>query len=740
MNHRLNRIAAAILAAHALPVMAQEEAAAELSPVTVEGASIRDYKSDEASSPKFTAPLLDTPRSVTVINSEVLRDSGSTSLQDALRVVPGITFGAGEGGQPIADRPIIRGLNSTANVFVDGVRDIGTQTREIFALESVEVIRGADSVYSGRGSGGGSINLVSKTPKPEAFTSGTLMIGTDDLLRGTLDRNWRLGEDVGARLNVLGTKGGTPGRDNAVDFEKWGIAPSITVGIDSATRLTAGYYHLTDNGMPDYSIPYDLASGQPATETLGVDSDRFFGLVSRDFREAKTDIATLTAARDLDNGFVLRNVTRYGTSTNSYVVTNPDDSKGNVANGLVYRNTKSRFTETDTFANVTDLSGVAQVYGFEHRFNIGLEFSREEKVADGWNVVSDGAGTGTDCSDPVQGPLLLASGDCTDLFAPNPYDPWSGTVSRRNDPTYFTTDITSLYGLDSVSMSPRWQGSFGLRWDQYQTEAIKPSDPAVNGISRDSFLNYQVGLVFKPVPNSSIYASLSTTTTPASLGNGDEDSPNPGSPDSCTSRCRRDNTNLDPEETLNLELGTKWALFADRMLVSAALFQMTRENAEIEVAADIFEQVGEAEVRGLELSLSGSVTPRWNVFGGYTYLDTELVRGAFDSAAVGEVLPNTPEHSLSVTTRYEVTPTLTVGGGAFYVSEVYGSTSSSPKKQIPEYWRFDALLGWRINRNFDVQVNVQNLADEVYYTKAYAAHYAALGSGRQVLVSTHFSF
>ncbi|QHS11073.1 TonB-dependent siderophore receptor [Sinimarinibacterium sp. NLF-5-8] len=736
----LSGIAAAALALYSLPGISAEptQVAQALTDITVEGHHAPDFKPEKVSSSKFTAPLVDTPRSVTVINQEVLTSTAATSLQDALRNVPGITFAAGEGGQPIADRPIIRGFNSASNLFVDGVRDIGTQNREVFALEAVEVIQGADSVYAGRGSGGGSINLVSKLPTARAMTSGTLMMGSDDTLRGTVDQNWVVGENTAVRVNAMGNKGNTPGRDKAVNYEKWGIAPSITVGLNQATRLTASYYHLTDNGMPDYSIPYDQATGLPVTETLGVDRNSFYGLAGRDFRRATTDIGTLIAERDLSNGTTLRNVTRYGTSMNSYVVTNPDDSKGNVANGELWRGTKQRYSETDTFANQTDLRGSFNTAALQHTFNIGLEYGRESRMQDGWTVAS-AAGTSNNCSGPDRD-ALFANGDCTSLFTPNPNDTWLGTITRNNNPTHYRTQSTGLYAFDSITFNPQWQAHVGLRYDSYETQVRKPSDPRVNGVSRDSFINYQAGLVFKPIDIGSIYLSYSTSSTPPSLAGGDEDAPNAGSPADCTSRCTRSNLDLKPEETRNIELGTKWELFQRRLLVSAAVFDMERKNAQIETAPDTFAQVGKTRVRGAELSFAGQITEVWKLFGGYSYLDSELERGAFNNLAVGQPLPNTPENSFSLFTSVDIVPQLTVGGGAYYVSRVFGNTATTPQKQIPDYWRFDAMAAYKVSTNYSVQVNLQNLTDEVYYTKAYSNHYASLGTGRQLLVSVNMNF
>lgn len=675
-----------------------------------------------------------------------MRDTAATSLQDALRTVPGVTLLAGEGGQALADRPVLRGINSSASMFVDGVRDIGTQTRDIFDLEAVEVFKGADSAYSGRGGGGGSINLVSKTAVGEEFTRATLMGGTDDLLRATVDQNWAIGDSMGARLTGMGTKSGTPGRDGAVDYDKWGFSPSIAFGIGKATRVTLDYYLYRESGMPDYSIPYDLSSGLPVTETLNIDSENFYGLDTRDFRDGETDIGTIEVAHDLNADHTIRNVTRYGTSLNSYVVTNPDDSAGNVANGYVYRSTKQRWAETETFANVTDLTGRFETGSVQHRYNAGVEYSREKKTQDGWSVSSDASAFGRDCSsttlDPVTGmtygELLIANGDCTSLADPDPYDAWGGTVMRNHTPTVYTTDATAVYAFDTLTLSPSWQLNIGLRWDNYETDTDSPTNPPAH--QEDDFINYQAGLVYKPVEDGSIYASYATTSTPAALGNGDEDGAS-----SVDGRGGPANQNLEPEESATAEVGAKWQLFGDRLLLTAAYFETVRENANIEVDAGLYRQVGETEVKGFEVSFSGAITPRWQVFGGYSYLDSELTRSGYNDPAEGQPLPNTPENSFTLFTTYAVMPAVQIGGGAFYVDEVYGRTAplesrGIPVLKVPDYWRYDAMASWKVNEKVSLQFNVNNLTDEVYYTKAYAAHYAALGSGRQYVISGNLSF
>lgn len=710
-------------------------AAQNLAPIDVEAHGEGRYKVEQAQSPKFTAPLLDTPQSVSVISEDVLRDTAATSLEEAVRRVPGITFLAGEGGQPIADRPVIRGFNSTSNLFVDGVRDIGDQTRDVFDLESIEIIKGADSVYAGRGSGGGSINLVSKTAQLIDFGRAAFTVGTADKFRGTIDKNWAIGDNVGFRIGVLGETSGVPGRDDAVDYDKYGVSPSLTFRVGEATRVTLDYYHLTDNGIPDYSIPYDLASGLPVTETMDVDADNFYGLVDRDFRYSDTDIGTVFLEHKLTDSLRLRNVTRVGRSQNEYVVTNPDDSRGNVANGFVYRSTKNRASETTTFANQLDLSGEFRTWGYGHSFDVGLEVSREKRDADGFDVVSATDGLGSDCSG-VDGAALIANGDCTSLFNPTPYDDWQGTISRTNDPTQYQTDVVAVYAFDTVAISPHWLVSAGLRWDNYNTEAKTPSDPSSNVDSSDSFVNYNVGVVYKPVDAGSFYISHGTSTTPAPLASNDSDAP-AGDTDG-----RRGftpaNTGLQPEETSSYEIGTKWEVLDRRLALNAAVFRITRENAYIQTGPDDttdYAYAGKTRVQGFELGAAGRITDNWQVFGGYSYLDSELVEGGFQNDAEGKQLTNVPKNSATLFTNYAVLPTVTVGGGATYTGEVFGSRAVVAPKRIPDYWRLDANASWRVSPGATFRLNVLNFTDEVFYTKAYAAHYAARGIGRQVLLS-----
>lgn len=291
------------LGASAFAQTPSTDQASQLAPIKVRGESNNAYDVKQSASQKFTAPLVDTPKSVQVIPQEVIRDQAASSLTDVLRNTPGITFGAGEGGNPLGDRPFIRGYDAQGSTFVDGMRDIGATSREVFNLEQVEVIKGSDGAYGGRGGAGGSINLISKTAKLDNFSNASLGIGTDNYYRGTVDGNWMLSDTSAFRLNGMYHKADVAGRD-VVDNKRWGIAPTLSFGLGTPTRVTLGYYHLDTDDIPDGGIPYEYPRGN-LSGPVDVDRDNFYGLTS-DYRKTTSDMVTLGVEHDFNDAQIGR--------------------------------------------------------------------------------------------------------------------------------------------------------------------------------------------------------------------------------------------------------------------------------------------------------------------------------------------------------------------------------------------------------------------------------------------------
>ena len=715
----------------------------------VSGVKIDAKRVADPSSSKFTAPLLDTPRSVTVIPSKIIEQTAATSLADILRTSPGITFGAGEGGQPLADRPFIRGQSSGNNVFVDGVRDTGGQTREVFNLEQVEVIKGPDSVYSGRGSGGGSINLSSKTPKLDTFVAGSAAGGTDNYYRVTADGNYAFGKNAAFRLNLMATGGDTPGRDS-VDFKRWGLAPSLAFGIDTQTQATLSYYHLDSDQDPDYGIPLAAkrtwgvagtdSRTRPANGILDVSRSAYYGL-DRDWMKTKADIATVAVRHEINENLAVRQVIRYGKTLNDYLVTNPGD--GGAAQFVagewwMKRGTKSRWNETETTAFVTDLTGKFELAGLKNRFNLGLELSREINDNATYVIFTT---AGSACPTGFTG---AGTGDCTRLYAPNPNDAWTGVINR-GPASQSKTRSGSIYAFDTIDLTQKLLLNLGVRYDDYSTQGFNATATSANGVvtgvtyaslakARWDFVNYQVGLNYKPTPSSSLYVSYATASTPPTIAAGDQNTA--ATPAQAL---------LDPEDTTSLEAGAKWNVFGDKLALSGAVFRTERKNAVIAVSATQTEQAGEVRVQGVELGVSGSVTRAWQVFGGYTYMDSELVRGPYTSVNIGDPLANTPKHTVSLFSTYRVTPQLSVGGGAYYVSKSFGGNQGGAgggtnKVFAPSYTRYDAFASWSLSKTVALQLNVQNLTDERYILRTNGVHHADPAPGRQATLTVNVKY
>ena len=755
--------------AHAADIDAPVATTAAADATEVTGVKVDGKKATDVQSAKYTAPLVDTPRSITVISSKIIEQTAATSLTDILRTSPGITFGAGEGGQPLADRPFIRGQASGNNVFVDGIRDAGGQTREVFNLEQVEVIKGPDSVYSGRGSGGGSINLGSKSPKPTNFMRGSVAGGTDAYVRATADANYAFGETAAFRLNLMATQGDTPGRDS-IDFKRWGIAPSLAFGIGADTQVTASYYHLDTDQDPDYGIP--LASKRtwgvagtdsktrPADGISDVSRDAYYGLSARDFMKTKANIATLVFNHQINDDFSVRQAVRYSKTINDYVVTNPGD--GGAAQFVagewwMKRGTKARYNPATTVAAVTDFSGKFDVGSIKNSFNLGVELSREVNENAAY-VIYTTAGSACPTGFTLNS-TTAGVGDCTRPYAPNPGDAWAGIITRA--PAARTvTKTAAAYAFDTITLTPKLLVNLGVRYDDYSTSGLNVTATSANGLITGvtytgvakatwNFFNYQIGLVYKPTASSSLYTSYSTSSTPPGIAGGDQSTAGSvGTGNLAT-------TQLEPEDTTSYELGAKWNLFDDTLALSSAVFRTERKNAQVLIDAGMYAQVGETMVQGVELGASGNITPKWQVFGGYTYMDSELVKGAVtipvaggppvQSLFEGDPLANTPKHTFSLFTTYRVTRKITLGGGAYYVSDSFGGNQGGAggganKVYAPSYTRYDAFASWAINDEADLQLNVQNLTDERYITKTNGVHHADPAPARQTMLTLNVRY
>ncbi|MDR5878058.1 TonB-dependent siderophore receptor [Caballeronia sp. LZ032] len=694
---------------------------ATLPAVRVNASAVQsDMQTKALPSYKFTAPLLDTPRSITVIPQELIRETNATTFADALKTVPGITFLGGDAAaNPSADRPVIRGFESRNSIFVDGIRDSGVQNRETFDIENITVIKGPDSVYAGRGSVGGSIDIETKMPKNEDFINAGLGIGTDAYKRLTLDANHTFGDGNAFRFNAMGYDANQAGRNN-VYSKRWGVAPSVAFGLNSPTTVTVSYYHLNSYDMPDFSVPFRSTGGTP----INSDRSQFYGFNDRDYRYGQTDTGEVRVEHRFNNDLKLRNTTMFGRSTLDYVATNPQLL--NATSNILGLQAKSGKYATNSITNQTELTGKATLLGMQHTMTGGVEFSHERSLYEGY-LVADSAGNNIRSNTPCNVPF-----NCTPINAWNPDNPWLGSILLNGDKgfpgaaTHTQTNTASAYLFDSVKITDQWLFNAGVRFDRFDVTATQQG---AKDLTNDSNLfSYQLGLVYKPLPSVSLYTSYGTSANPpganSGLGGG-------------TDQITATNQDLSPERSRNIEVGAKWDVL-DRLSMNLALFQTDKTNARVSDGLGGLINAGHQRVRGVEVGTAGNITGKWSVFGGYSYLDAITVdAGAASAASSGLPMVMVPKHNVALWSFYDVLPKLKIGAGATIASKTYASVSPTVRKWTPGYARIDAVATYHVSKAVDVQLNVNNIFDRKYFSTAYPI-YATWAPGRSAVVTVNF--
>lgn len=764
---------ASSLSVIAVPAIAQDQPV-QLPTIHTQAEQEQGLKVDQSSNSKFVVPLLDTPKSVSVISKQLIADTQVTSLSDALRTIPGITLGAGEGGNPNGDRPFIRGYNSESSMYVDGIRNSTSQNREMFAVEQVEVTKGSASALGGAGTSGGSINMISKVAKKGDALEGSVSGGTDNYARITLDGNKDFNNGVAARVVVMGHQNEKAGQHDGAEYKRAGIAPSITFGLDTATRGTLSYYYLKTDDIPDSGIPYNnpfSSNADPKKDfshlngngkPIDVQQGTYYGWKDRDFQKQENQVGTFKLEHDLTDNLTLSNTAVYTKSKNDYLWTNPDDSKGNFYNKTtgaldrsVWRRTNSRVGDTDGFTDQLALTGKFDTGAFKHRFNTGVEYS--DQKTDRTQYILNGLDS-TGSANNTCNAAATASGWCTSVQNPSNV-PWTGSISTDGADRYnIRSKNQSVYFLDNIELSPQWLLDLGVRWDKFETKQTMTYGARNNAVTgandtkitakagdqvtvenNKDFFNYQAGLTFKPVENGSIYVSYATSANPVGIDGGD------GS-EGITAAIK----NLKPEEVKTYELGTKWDVLNDKLNLTAAIFRTEKTNTRATAEDGTTQNIGETRVDGIELGVNGNITEKWAVSAGYTYLDSELVDGGYTNIGSttapvyqanpsnGNQVQNVAKNSATLWTTYQVLPDLTLGAGAVAMDKVYGNATNT--KWVPGYVRYDAMARYNVNKNVDLQLNVNNLSDKRYFTKAYQSHYATEAEGRSAVLSVNFKY
>ena len=662
------------------------------------------------SSPKFTEPLRDTPQTITVVPAAVIESQGATTLRDVLRNVTGISIQAGEGGVPAGDNLSIRGFSARTDFFIDGVRDVGGYSRDPFNVEQVEVVKGPSSSVAGRGSTGGVINMATKSPHLAASRRVSLGIGSADYKRGTFDLNQPIAGIEGAafRVNAMWNDADTPGRD-AVTNQRWGIAPSLAFGLGTPTRVALDYTHLGQDNVPDYGIPWVPAANVPlaayADSAPPVSFSNFYGLTARDYENTDTDVATGRVEHDFGAATTLRSIVRFGRTRRDSLITAPRfESNGSTA--IRRTDWKSRDQADTIAASQTDVTSRFRTGPIAHTVSTGVELSRE--MSENWNRIEAGV-----------------TSPSTDLFAPDFNAPYQSRLARNGAVTDATADSAAMFAFDTVDVGRGFEVNGGLRWDQFSLD-YRTVDAAgrENELQRtDRMVSWRGGVVYKPRESGSVYLGVGTSLNPSTEGL---------SLSAATAA-------LEPETTRSIEAGTKWDLFGARLGVNSAVFRTTKTNARtpgINAGDPPTVLEGEHIVSGVELGATGSVTTRWQVFGGYTFMDSEITRSN-NAAEVGREFGNTPNHSFSLWSTYDLPLGVEIGGGAQFVGDRFNGNTGA--RTAPAYWIADAMAAYRVTGQMTLRVNGLNLTNERYIDRIGGGHFVP-GPGRSVMLTADVGF
>lgn len=740
----------------ATTAMAQE-VISQLPTIHTQATQEESLKVDQSANSKFVAPLKDTPKSVSILSQKLIKDTNSNTLLEALRYEPGITLGAGEGGTPFTDMPYIRGYSGQSSIYVDGVRNTTSQSRDMFAIEQVEVIKGSSSALGGGGSVGGSINLIPKVAHEGDVYQGSVQGGTDNYRHIQLDANKDFGNGIAGRVVIMGHENEKAGQSNGAEYARAGIASSLAFGLDTATRGTLSYYYLRSNDEPDAGIPFLPVGGKP----IDVKQGTYYGWKERDFDKRENHIGTFKLEQDLADDLTLSNTMSYTKSKSDYIYTNADDSKGNVTkNGTISRRALSRIVDTDAYSDQLALKGKFNTGALKHSFNTGAEWSYQES-SQGVYTFTDGSGTTSTVHDTnCLTNSALSNGWCTSVNNPmnGAFTDTLGSIANQ----YTTRSRTvSLYALDSIEFNPQWLLNLGVRWDKFETERkynknIYKTDKDIDKKStsgnytndvniaagqkfeNDSdYFSYQAGLVYKPTENGSIYASFATSANPVGVDQGD-------GADALSTSSQQAN-DLDPEKARTFEIGTKWDLFNNRANLTAAIFRTEKQNTRIAIDANTSTNAGESKVDGFEVGFNGKVTDKWEVSAGYSYLDSELTKAAYNAVAQeGKPLPFVAKNSATLWSTYRVLPKLTLGAGAEYRDKVFTNTNTGATmledKYLPTYTIYNAMAKYDVNKNVNLQLNINNISDKRYFTSAHPAHYAFEGIGRNAVLAINFKY
>jgi catecholate siderophore receptor len=645
---------------------------------------------------KTDTPLRNVPQSVTVITKDVIADQRMQGMADVVRYVPGVTMGQGEGNR---DQPTIRGNNTTAGFFVDGSRDDVQYFRDLYNVERVEALKGANALIFGRGVGGGALNRVTKiagwTPTRDLLVQG----GSFGNRRTSLDVGQGVTDNLALRLDAM-YENSDLYRDE-VNLERYGINPTATIRLSSRTQLLTSYEHFKDDRTADRGVPSfagaPLEAGAPRT---------FFGDPSQSHADARVDLATATLEHTTAGGVTLRNRSVFADYGKFYQNVFPGAAVNDAGTDVAlsaYNNATSR----RNLLNESEISYPLTLGGITQTLLGGVAVGRQ--ISDNLRNTGFFTDTATAFIVPVSDPTV----DAPVHF---------GHTATDADNHIAATSL-SVYGQSQVVLTRQWQAIVGARYERFDVRL----DNANTGqrLTRvDDIISPRAGLLFKPVEAVTFYTSYSVSALPVS---GDQ-----------FGSLSATNETLEPEQFKNYEVGAKWDVLAGLSLAGAA-YRLDRTNTSALDPNDPTRlvQTGSQRTEGVEVSVTGAVTSAWQVVGGYTNQRAK-VTSATANAPLGARVPLVPRTSLALWNRYQITPTLGLGLGVIYQDQMFAAIDDAVT--LPSYTRFDAAAYYTVSPHLKLQANLENLFDKTYFATANGNNNITPGSPRALRLAALTSF
>ena len=717
--------------------------------IRIHGIQQSIYRYDKSGDPRRLADLVDTPQTISVLTQDQIQESGKTDLKDILAAQAGVTLGTGENGNAFGDRYIIRGHEARSDVFVDGLRDPGMTTRESFATERVEITKGPSATFAGRGSSGGAVNSITKKASTSYnFGRVDASAGSDEHTRFTLDYNKTLTADSAVRVNGLIADEDKPGRED-VERARTGAQLSYVIHPTDKLSFIGDVYYLDAEDRPDLGSYYDRDAGHPL-EDIPVYAQH------EDFLNSEVTTFTLRTEYELSDTLRFYNATRTGKTENEYITTGMSGTTradtDPTAPGVdtLGLSTHQGWQDVDYITTQFNLFWDTPFLGFDHRLVFGFEYT-DESVDNG--TFDIGYGNPGNCL--VSGRRGVSESYCitdgTGSLLDNISSLMDRDFERATADALYDIETYSLYVMDTVALTDDLDAFFGLRVDSYDyTNATSGRGGEEVYAFSDDLFNGHLGLVYALTDAGNIYASYSTATN---INGGESDlGANCGYGGLCGTPEQA--AQADPEHVENLELGTKWMLFDEKLMANAALFRITKSDVH-ESVGDAYSTLGtlntgENRVQGIEFGISGDITEKLSVQASAAVMDSEI-RESYNPQNIGLELSNFADKSFYLQLRYQPNERFAFGGDYSYQSKMYGGqpdTAAGFNTEtgdysivVPSYQVVNLFGSYYASEQLTFRVNIGNVLDEEYWTAAYrSGAFMYIGDGRSLTGTVSYTF